>query len=97
MGCNQLCGLGYDGNGTYTTEGITILCEMLRGSAITSLGCAAAPYALYTSILTASADVIRAPSKPRACTHSVQDNSLREEDKEAIRAVFKGPPANLQL
>ena len=40
---NQLCGLGRYGRGTYTTEGITKLCKGLEGSAITSLGCAAAP------------------------------------------------------
>ena len=40
---NQLCGLGRYGGGTYTTEGITKLCKGLRGSAITSLKCAAAP------------------------------------------------------
>ena len=40
---NQLCGLSQRGRGTYTTEGITKLCQLLRGSAITSLGCAAAP------------------------------------------------------
>ena len=32
--------LGY---GTYTTEGITKLCEALKGSAVTSLECAAVP------------------------------------------------------
>ena len=43
MGLNQLCGIGTDGRGTYTTEGITKLCEGLTGSAVTSLECAAAP------------------------------------------------------
>ena len=43
MGLNQLCGIGTDGRGTYTTEGITKLCAGLKGSVITSLGCAAAP------------------------------------------------------
>ena len=38
---NQLCGLDEEGNGTYTAEGITKLCEGLKGSAVTSLGCAA--------------------------------------------------------
>ena len=39
---NKLCGL--DGvNGTHTTEGIVKLCEGLKGSAVTSLKCAAAP------------------------------------------------------
>ena len=43
---NQLCGTGHwsqPGEGTYTTEGITKLCDGLKGSAITSLECAAAP------------------------------------------------------
>ena len=43
MGGNQLCGIDEEGDGTYTTVGITKLCEGLRGSAITPLGCAAAP------------------------------------------------------
>ena len=38
---NQLCGIDDDGGGTYTTAGITELCEGLKGSAITSLRCAA--------------------------------------------------------
>ena len=43
LGHNLLCGLGREGGGTYTTEGITKLCEGLRGSAVPSLECAAAP------------------------------------------------------
>ena len=47
MANNQLCGLYEDDDGdirgTYTTEGITKLCEGLKGSAVTSLKCAAAP------------------------------------------------------
>ena len=39
---NALCGLNAIGEGTYTTEGITKLCEGLKGSAVTSLKCAAA-------------------------------------------------------
>ena len=42
---NELCGLTSRGSGTYTTEGITELCEGLKGSAVTSLKCAAAPRA----------------------------------------------------
>ena len=34
---NQLCGLNEYGHGTYTAEGITALCEGLKGSAVTSL------------------------------------------------------------
>ena len=43
LASNQLCGLDYEGNGTYTAEGLTKLCEGLRGSTVTSLECAAAP------------------------------------------------------
>ena len=40
---NALCGVAPNGHGTYTAEGITKLCEALKGSAVTSLECAAAP------------------------------------------------------
>ena len=43
MAGNHLCGVHEYGEGTYTTEGITKLCEALKGSAVTSLECAAAP------------------------------------------------------
>ena len=46
---NRLCGLGFrGGDGTYTPEGITKLCEGLKGSAVTSLKCAAAPVSAAT-------------------------------------------------
>ena len=34
---NCVCGLNWRGEGTYTAEGITALCEGLKGSAVTSL------------------------------------------------------------
>ena len=37
MSGNQLCGIGMFGGGTYTAEGITKLCEALKGSAVTAL------------------------------------------------------------
>ena len=40
---NQLCGIDCRGRGTYTAEGVTKLCEALKGSAVTSLECAAPP------------------------------------------------------
>ena len=40
---NRLCGLDDDGRGTFTTKGIAMLCEALKGSAVTSLKCATAP------------------------------------------------------
>ena len=36
---NQLCGLDFDGDGTFTTEGITALCEALKQSNVSSLRC----------------------------------------------------------
>ena len=45
LALNQLCGLDSNGNGTYTTEGITKLCEAVQGSAVTSLKCATTPTA----------------------------------------------------
>ena len=35
-----LCGTNWLGEHTYTTEGITKLCEALKGSVVTSLKCA---------------------------------------------------------
>ena len=43
LGYNQLCGLDRYGDGTYTADGITKLCEGLKRSAVTSLKCAAPP------------------------------------------------------
>ena len=44
---NSICGVTTDfmgrQQGTYTAEGITKLCEALKGSAVTSLKCASAP------------------------------------------------------
>ena len=37
LGNNTLCGINESGEGTYTTEGIAMLCEGLKGSAVTSL------------------------------------------------------------
>ena len=42
---NSICGIKLRGHGTYTAEGITKLCEALKGSTVTSLKCAAAPRA----------------------------------------------------
>jgi hypothetical protein len=47
---NELCGLNSMGYGTYTTEGINKLCQGLKGSAVTSLKCAAAPVSAFLSM-----------------------------------------------
>ena len=44
---NRLCGVKY-GSGTYTSEGITKLCEALKGSAVTSLKCAFTPSVCFS-------------------------------------------------
>ena len=56
LGKNQLCGVNIRGEGTYTTEGITKLCEGLKGSAVTSLGCAATTKCSVFAFLSAGAD-----------------------------------------
>ena len=40
---NQICGVNRLNGGTYTAEGITALCEVLKDTQITSLKCAALP------------------------------------------------------
>ena len=47
---NHLCGLDDGGRGNYTAKGITKLCEALKGSAVTSLKCAAAPVSAFLSM-----------------------------------------------
>ena len=46
---NQLCGVSKYG-GIYTAEGITKLCEALKGSAVTSLEYAAPPHSVRLSV-----------------------------------------------
>ena len=67
---NELCGLFGDDpvRGTYTTEGITKLCEGLKGSAVTSLKCAAAPrvFALVSAPTDTHLPSHSAPTHPLA-------------------------------
>ena len=46
---NQICGIDTFFKGTYTAVGLTKLCEGLKGSAVTSLKCAAAPSFCFVS------------------------------------------------
>ena len=50
MAYNQLCDLDEEGNGTYKAEGITKLFEGLKGSAVSSLECAASPYRMLAFV-----------------------------------------------
>ena len=87
MVSNALCGIDEFGDSTYTAEGITKLCEGLKGSAVTSLECAATscsllcqrpltrPYSLTVSIL------------PLAC--SLRGNGIRDKGVTALAAILK--------
>ena len=50
LATNQLCGIDWAGDDTYTAKGITKLCEGLKGSAVTSLKCAAPPQSVRLSV-----------------------------------------------
>ena len=63
MANNRLCGVDKNGEGTYTAEVIIKLFEALKGSAVTSLRCAAQCVfafvsALLDTILTTPAPVL---------------------------------------
>ena len=77
MAGNQLCGLDFDGRGTYTAEGITKLCEGLKGSAVTSLRCADAPKRSPFCQLPLTA--LRAPTPaPMLAVSPRTDSALKE-------------------
>ena len=50
--CNNLIGGYFDNQSMFvaTDEGVNALCELLEGSAITSLECAAAPYSVCSRV-----------------------------------------------
>ena len=79
---NQLCGLYEDDDGdirgTYTTLGITKLCEALKGSAVTSLRCAGIPR-VFDFVSTLSPFLNPAP-----LAHSLGSNNIGDEDEGAI-------------
>ena len=82
MDDNQLCGLYKDFyrdiQGTYTTLGITKLCEALKGSAVTSLRCAGTPR-MFDFVSTLSPFLNPAP-----LAHSLDSNNIGDEDEGAI-------------
>ena len=45
LASTELCGLDWEGRGTYTAKGLTKLCEGLKQSAVTSLECATRVFA----------------------------------------------------
>ena len=79
----MLCGV-YLGRGTYTTEGITKLCEGLKGSAVTSLGCAAASKAF--AFMSAPTDTAHHPPLVRTPAVSSTTASVPKEEPRSPRA-----------
>ena len=61
---NALCGVSEFGYGIYTTEGITKLCEALKGSAVTSLKCAPPRVFAFASAPLDTPDVSPSPPCP---------------------------------
>ena len=85
---NQLCGLDFLGNGTYTAEGITKLCEALKGSTVTSLKCAATPERLLLCQrpLTRTCP-LALPASP--ILSSIWGNKIGDKGASALAAVLK--------
>ena len=92
LGNNQLCGLDERGRGTYTAEGITKLCDGLKGSGVTLLERAAAP---SVRLLSAPRDT---PQPPPLLPHarSLSGNRLGPEGGAALAEGLKGN-STLQL
>ena len=95
MDCNLLCGLDDEGNGTYTAEGITKLCEGLKGSAVTSLRCATTPKCLLLCQrpLTRTCS-LALPTSPTLC--SLFDNKIGDKGASALAAILKETQINLE-
>ena len=86
MADNQLCGLDSSGRGTYTAEGITKLCEALKGSAVTSLECAAAPSARLSVNARWHACSLTLPTSPNLC--SLWGNEIGDKGASALAAIL---------
>ena len=83
-----LCGIDqWTGQGTYTAEGITKLCEGLKGSCVTSLRCAVAPKRslLCQRPLTCTCS-LTAPAQPPG---SLYWNNIGPKGASALAAVLK--------
>ena len=86
----MLCGLYYSGGriqGTYTAKGITVLCEGLKGSAVTSLECAAAPIPRFLSAPVDTPALSPSPSHP--LLGSLYGNRIGDGGASALAAVLK--------
>ena len=85
---NELCGVNLLGDGTYTTEGITKLCEALKGSAVTSLKCTPPRVFACVSAPIDTPTFSPFPSCPFfAC--SISGNFIGAEGASALAAILK--------
>ena len=87
MAGNQLCGLDLEGDGTYTAEGITKLCEGLKGSTVTSLKCAAPPPSAFMSAPIDTPTLSPFLTLPLA--RSLGGNAIGKEGITVLAAILK--------
>ena len=73
--------------GTYTAEGITKLCEGLKGSCVTSLRCAVAPKRSLLCQRPLTRLVSRRPDLSHAC--SLWSNNIGDKGAAALAAILK--------
>ena len=85
MANNQLCGLDFKGDGAYTVEGITKLCEGLKRSTVTSLKCAAPPPSAFVS-----APIDTLSTRFRSHARSLYMNELGPQGGAALAEGLKG-------
>ena len=90
MDHNQLCGLYYvkgELQGTYTAEGITALCDALKGSVITSLRCAFTPRVFAFPSMPVDTCLLSYCPHPSLC--SLGYNDIGAEGASALAAILK--------
>ena len=87
LGDNQLCGVNKWGVGTYTTEGITKLCEALKGSAVTSLECAPPPRVF--AFVSAPVDTLALSHHLRSAPRRLGWNDIGEKGASVLAAILK--------
>ena len=73
------------GKGTHTAVGITKLCEALKGSAVTSLKCAAAPSFCFVS---APVDTFTHPIPALPLARSLLGNYIGDKGATALAAIL---------
>ena len=78
-----------DGKGEHATEGLTALCEGLKGSSVTSLKCAPPPsVCFYVSARTEKSN--HEEKQTPLCAHRLDHNRLGPEGGAALAEGLKG-------